>query len=291
MAWRHLVITQPSKLSYKNNQLLIQINADTQQLPLSDIHTIVVSTTRAVVTTYLLQKIIENNIKIIFCDQNHDPCAELDGFYQNVNRNQNIQKQFEWSQESKDILWDAIVRAKLIGEAIHFKSVNGEADDLVNEVNKIEFADTSNREAVVAKKYFVGLFGKDFTRQQDNDINAALNYGYSILLSCFNREVVGQGYLTQLGIHHSSVKNDFNLSSDLMEPFRPFVDRIVKKYENVEFSELVKYELIDVLNQEVVYDGKKMYLENLISVFVRESVGFLNGSSEMPKFLESQNAG
>ena len=224
MAWRHLVITQPSKLSYKNNQLLIQINADTQQLPLSDIHTIVVSTTRAVVTTYLLQKIIENNIKIIFCDQNHDPCAELDGFYQNVNRNQNIQKQFEWSQEIKDILWDAIVRAKLIGEAIHFKSVNGEADDLVNEINKIEFADTSNREAVVAKKYFVGLFGKDFTRQQDNDINAALNYGYSILLSCFNREVVGQGYLTQLGIHHSSVKNDFNLSSDLMEPFRPFVD-------------------------------------------------------------------
>ena len=93
----------------------------------------------------------------------------------------------------------------------------------------MKFYDSTNREGHAAKVYFNALFGKDFTRDKDCPINAALNYGYSIILSCFNREIVCSGYLTQLGLFHENMFNHYNLSCDLMEPFRPLVDITVKK--------------------------------------------------------------
>lgn len=291
MAWRHLVITQPAKLSYKNKQLLVQIKTDIHQIPLCDVHTIVVATTRAVVTTYLMAKIVENNIKIIFCDENRNPTAELNGYYQNVKRNENVTKQIAWQQDKKDEIWDALIQAKLTSNIAFLQSLHLDTTDIETELAKMEYSDTTNREAVVAKKYFNKLFCANFVRQNDDNLNAALNYGYSILLSCFNREIAAQGYLTQLGVHHHSVKNDFNLASDLMEPFRVFVDAIVKKHEQDEFNDLVKFDLIDVLNVEVEYDHKKMYLENLIRDFVKESCNYLNQEAKIPSFLVQQDAG
>lgn len=79
-----------------------------------------------------------------------------------------------------------------------------------------------------AKVYFNALFGMDFTRTEESSINAALNYGYGILLSAFNREIVLNGYITQLGLFHNNMFNQFNLGSDLMEPFRTIVDQKVR---------------------------------------------------------------
>ena len=89
----------------------------------------------------------------------------------------------------------------------------------------------TNREGHAVKVYFNALFGNGFSRTLDCFENAALNYGYSILLSCFTREIVCNGYLTLIGLFHDSQDNPFNLASDLMEPFRPIVDRIVLKME------------------------------------------------------------
>ena len=74
-----------------------------------------------------------------------------------------------------------------------------EADLLYQYINEIEFGDVTNREGHAAKVYFNALFGMDFTRSAENVTNAALNYGYSLLLSTFNRCVVANGYITQLG--------------------------------------------------------------------------------------------
>ncbi len=291
MAFRHIVVSQAAKLSYKNRHLIIQINAETNQFPLEDIHTIVVSTTRAVVTTYLLSKLIEYNVKIVFCDPDHNPCGELGGYFQNVNRNVSISNQIAWNDGDKVQLWDALVRAKIESEIMFAHSLGQDTTDMETELGKIEFGDSTNREAVVARKYFTTVFGPDFTRDQDNAINAGMNYGYSVLLSCFNQEIEAQGYLTQLGIHHKSVKNDFNLSSDLMEPFRTLVDLIVYQHKNQEFDDLFKYDLIDVLNMKIEYDGKSTYLENVIYDLVRESVSYLNGSQVLPKYLVNEYAG
>lgn len=101
-----------------------------------------------------------------------------------------------------------------------------EAKLLRKYIEEIEYGDATNREGHAAKVYFNALFGMDFTRTEENSINAALNYGYGILLSAFNREIVMNGYITQIGLFHNNMFNQFNLGSDLMEPFRSLlIDR------------------------------------------------------------------
>lgn len=95
-------------------------------------------------------------------------------------------------------------------------------------ITQIEFGDATNREGHAAKVYFNALFGLDFTRSAENSINSALNYGYSLLLSTCARETALNGYITQIGLFHDNIFNQFNLASDLMEPFRPIVDNLVK---------------------------------------------------------------
>ena len=82
----------------------------------------------------------------------------------------------------------------------------------------------------------------DFTRTTDCSVNSALNYGYSIILSAFTREITANGYITQLGLFHDNMFNQFNLASDLMEPFRVLVDKEVleMKFEEFEVDEKTK---------------------------------------------------
>ena len=117
------------------------------------------------------------------------------------------------------------------------------------------FFDQTNREGHAAKVYFNRLFGKNFSREYECDINSALDYGYAILLSVFNREVVINGYITQLGIKHINEYNQFNLSCDIMEPFRVIVDWYV--YNNRE----------RMFNHKVEMNDKELYLSNAIKLY------------------------
>ena len=109
----------------------------------------------------------------------------------------------------------------------------------------------------------------DFFRSQDNYINAALNYGYGILLSAFSREVICNGYCTQFGIFHDNIFNPLNLACDLMEPFRPFVDYIVHKMNPTQFEHDEKVLLVQVLNRQVQIAGKQQYLLNAIRIYTK----------------------
>ena len=144
-----------------------------------------------------------------------------------------------------------------------------EAELLQGYLEEITYGDATNREGHAAKVYFNALFGKDFTRTDDLLINAALNYGYSILLSAFNREIVLNGYLTQLGLFHDNMFNQFNLASDLMEPFRPLVDRMVLQMTLVEFEHLQKMELVNLLNKEVIINDRCEFISNAIKIYCK----------------------
>lgn len=109
----------------------------------------------------------------------------------------------------------------------------------------------------------------DFTRTEDNFVNAALNYGYSIILSAFTREVVANGYITQLGLFHDNMFNQFNLASDLMEPFRILVDREVIGMKLLQFEHEEKMQLVNILNQEIQIDGKTQYVNNAIKIYCK----------------------
>ena len=140
----------------------------------------------------------------------------------------------------------------------------------------VQANDITNREGHAAKVYFNTLFGKEFSRSDENVTNAALNYGYSLLLSSFNREVVAAGYITQIGIHHDNMFNRFNLSCDLMEPFRPFVDRKVLELKPQKFEQQEKLELVNLLNQYVSFEGNKQYMNNALRLYAHSVFNALN---------------
>lgn len=136
--------------------------------------------------------------------------------------------------------------------------------------------DVTNREGHAAKVYFNALFGKDFTRTEECPINAALNYGYALILSCFNREIVSNGYITQMGLFHDNMFNPYNLSSDFMEPYRVVVDRMVRGRRWEKFESEEKHEMLQVLNQEVILERKKECVINAIKIYTKSVFDALN---------------
>lgn len=279
MGWRSVIISQHAKLSYTSHLMVVQTKDGINQVPIEDIQLLLVSTTQAVITAALLSELAKQNAKVIFVNKNMQPCCELVNNYPNNRALDLLQKQFTWDQRKKEILWTKVVYEKISNQIQVLKVYDHDVTEINEELAKLEVNDISNREAVVARKYFPLLFENDkFSRRTGQAVNAALDYGYSILLSMFNREIVERGYLTQLGIHHRSNENQFNLGSDLMEPFRPVIDYWVANQNFTELTPDVKYGLVDALNVEITYCGQHMLLRNALSKYVGDCLKYLDGS-------------
>lgn len=123
----------------------------------------------------------------------------------------------------------------------------------------------------------------NFVRNDKDNINAALNYGYAILLSMINKEVVSNGYLTQLGIHHRNEFNEFNLTCDLMEPFRVIIDSFVYYNQDREFNTNYKLDIINIFNTTYKYQDKKYVLKDVIKMFVKNT---LNAIDELDNYKD-----
>ena len=184
-----------------------------------------------------------------------------------------IKEQIAWNEENKKLAWTRIVYEKILRQSKLLRLLEKDGyDKLENYLLELEFDDASNREGHAAKVYFSSLFGKDFYRDNKDPINAALDYGYSLILSSVNKEVITAGFLTQLGISHCNEFNEYNLSCDLMEPFRPLIDEIVYKMNLKGFSRTDKYKLLEIFNLQVSLDGAKYYLPNAISDYVKSAL-------------------
>ena len=237
-----------------------------------------IENTAVSITGCLISELIQKKIKVIFCDEKRNPTGELISIYGSHDCSAKIRKQIEWGNDIKAYIWTEIVSEKIRNQQIFLDELGKyeECSLLKKYVSEIEFNDESNREGHAAKVYFNALFGKDFTRSKDCTINAALNYGYSIILSAFNRECTMNGYLTQLGLFHNNMFNFFNLSCDLMEPFRILVDRKVveEKYGIFEVEE--KRQLIGILNQTVIINNSTQYVSNAIKIYCKSIFDAIN---------------
>lgn len=281
MGWRSVIVTQHAKLSYTSHLMVVQTNDGINQIPIDDIELLLVSTTQAVITTALLSELAKREVKVIFVDNKQQPVCESVSYYPNNRSAELIEKEFNWTQSCKEILWTKIVAAKIINQLQVLNVYGHNISSLTDELNQLEINDATNREAVVARKYFPLLFKNNkFSRRSMSAVNDALNYGYSILLSMVNRSIVAKGYLTCLGIHHRSNANQFNLGSDLMEPFRPVIDYWVANQNFVELTPDVKYGLVDSMNLEIIFNGQKMLLRNAINLYVSQCLNYLNGESK-----------
>ena len=225
MSFRTVIITKQAKISYKNRFLVVKQDIDEAYIHLSEIDTIIVDSISVSISAYLLKELADNKINIIFCDEKHNPFGELQPFYSRHNSSKKILVQTKWTSKDKDQLWSLIVKNKIKNQANLLKKIKSKQSSLVKSyVEEVGIGDKTNREGHAAKVYFNALFGKNFTRGDGSNIDSALNYGYAVLLSTVSKEIVNNGYLTQLGIHHKNEFNPYNLSCDLMESFRIIID-------------------------------------------------------------------
>ena len=270
MSWRTVVISKPAKLDLRLGFMVVRSSDDTVKIHISEISVVIIETTMCSVTTALISELVKNKIKVIFCDEKQNPHAELLSLYGCHDSSLKIKRQIQWESLNKQSVWTEIVAQKIKKQAENLSHFGLKEAELLHEyLQQLEFNDASNREGHAAKVYFNALFGKSFTRSDDTPVNAALNYGYSILLSCFNREVVNNGYLTQLGLFHDNMFNPFNLSCDLMEPFRPIVDRFVKNADVHAFATTETRQILSLLQSEMMIDGRKQLLTAAIKIYTK----------------------
>ena len=197
MSWRTVVVTGNAKLDYKMDYLVVRKAEATTRIFIGEIGLLIIESTAVSLTTMLLSELIKHKIKVVFCDEKHNPQSELISYYGSHDTSAKIRTQIQWTREVKENVWTEIVAEKVKQQSEHLKKceLKVPADMLKQYIEEMELGDKTNREGHAAKVYFNALFGIDFSRSKDCAINAALNYGYGILLSCFNREVIANGYV------------------------------------------------------------------------------------------------
>lgn len=257
---------------------MVRKEDDAAKVHLSEITTIVLQTNQVFISAYLLSELAKAKISLVASDEKHNPIGQYLPLYGAHNTSKRIGEQLDWGEPIKKRVWQRVVRDKIAHQSrvLNARASEPEGKMLARLVEEVRSGDTTNREAHAARVYFPALFGLGFCREADVPVNAALNYGYGILLSAVNREIVSRGYLTQCGICHRSEFNQFNLSCDLMEPFRPIVDRLVFDNIDGDFTKEDKRLLVDMLNQHVRYRDGSYRVGSVISLYVQDCLNALN---------------
>ena len=253
------------------------------KIPLKDIGSIILEDNRTSVTVKLMNKIIEYNILLIFCDDKYNPKTMVYPWGGYFRQSKVVEEQINWDINLKKVLWKEIVKIKLENQKEILKKLN-KNKEVIKLIEKYQSEvvedDIENREGLGAKIYFRELFGEEFIRGKNDVVNSALNYGYTIFNSKISRIIASKGLLPYLGIHHKNEYNQFNLSSDIIEVFRPIVDYYI--YLNIKdaeyFSREDRIELINLLNakleynsyMETTYNVMEKYIEYIIDFFKTE---------------------
>ena len=223
------------------------------QVSLDDIDIVIVENQQTTITSALLSNMAQANISVIFVDDKFVPSCISIGLYKNSRTTKIQRSQVAIKKPRLYRLWRDIVYAKILNQGDVLNTVKDD-DYLYYLLKKINSGDKNNVEAVGAAYYFKELFGKDFCRSDiEDNRNIALNYGYSILRSSIARHIVAYGLNPSFGMWHSSELNAFNLADDLIEPFRPIIDKYVLNHINkdIEISSSHKQDLVGLLYAKV----------------------------------------
>lgn len=279
MSWRTVIVSNISKLDYKMGYMVVRSSEGiTQRILLDEIGILLIENPAVSFTGCLIEQLNDKKIRVIFCDSNRNPIAELAPYQGSHDSSSKIRLQCSWPSDIKNTIWEEIVAEKIRKQSEFLREITKieEADLLASYVGNIKEADSTNREGFAAKVYFNALFGKGFSRSQSNVINASLNYGYSIILSAINREITANGYITQLGIFHDNIHNHFNLGCDFMEPYRILVDRKVYNSNYEDFGVKEKHEMWSLLEERVYINESRQIVRNAIKIYVKSLFDSIN---------------
>lgn len=279
MGFRTVVVNSRCKLEFRLNFLIIR-SENEKRIFINEINTLIVQSTAVSLTVALLSELIHNNVKVIFCDEKCNPLAELLPYYGAHNTSKKIKTQIRWKNDAKGKVWKTLIRKKILNQAEVLRTLEyvSEAELLESYIAEVMDGDVTNREGHAAKVYFNCILPNGSTRRNSDFINGCLNYGYAVLLSAINREIVASGYVTQLGIWHDNEFNEFNLGSDLIEPLRTVVDQTAINIS--ENDKLYKRKMANVLNYETIYADKQTTLDVAVRLYVKSVLSSLETNDE-----------
>lgn len=277
MGFRTVIVNSRAKLEFRLNFMIVR-GENEKRIFIDEINTLIVQSTAVSLTAALLSELVRSGVKVVFCDEKFNPCSELVPYYGAHNTSKRYKIQMQWRDETKDEIWRLIIAQKITNQKNYLqkRGFSAEAELIGSYIPDILPGDTTNREGHSAKVYFNCLMPCGVSRRDGGFVNGCLNYGYAVLLSCFNREIVASGYLTQFGIWHDNEFNQFNLSSDLMEPFRTIVDEVA--FSLPEGDKEFKRTMADILNFQISIDGKTTTLDLAVRTYVRSVLNALEAS-------------
>lgn len=266
MIKRTLYFANPAYLKTANEQLIIEMqdSGETKQAPIEDIGLLILDHQQITLTQALIAKLLANNVALITCDNTHHPTGLMLNLDGHTLQSQKFQAQLEASEPLKKQLWQQTVMAKIRNQAAVLALQSEDNKLLVNYAKEVKSGDSENHEAKAAAFYWKRVFPDflEFKRERYGlPPNNLLNYGYAILRAAVARSLVGSGLLPTLGIFHRNQYNAYCLADDIMEPYRPFVDKVVCEIVrmNGQFLDMtpnMKKQLLQVPAMDVRLDGK-----------------------------------
>lgn len=230
MAWRGLHISNPARLTHRSRQIVVDPEEGDEALtfPIEDIAWIILDTPQVSVSGSLLSALAENGVAMVVPDAKHHPAGMLMSFHQHHAQAAIAHAQIGMSQPLKKRLWQKLVSAKIENQAAVLRGIGSDhATALSAMAGRVGSGDPDNLEAQAARAYWQRLF-EGFRRHDEDRRNGLLNYGYAVVRAALARSCAASGLLPAFGIHHRSRTNPFNLVDDLIEPFRPVVDRMAR---------------------------------------------------------------
>lgn len=260
--WRTLVIRSPVALSLRDDTLLMTGEGRECAVPLMQLQAILICTARADLSSGLIARLAQEHIRLTFCDEKFRPCCQSMPLNLNAEAPGFLMDQIEWPEKRRATVWERIVRDKINSQIALLEFFGLQVSPLLRQyAAQIQPGDPTNREGQAARLYFNALFGTEYARRQESDITAAQNYGYTILYTAISQMLAMHGYNTALGIHHANRGNPWNLSCDLVEPFRVFADKLIYENRTRQLDWSYRRELISLPYAECTYDGKETTLQ------------------------------
>lgn len=298
MIKRTLYFGNPAYLSLRLKQLVIKLpqkddgdlptgKDDIRTIPIEDIGVVILDNKRITITQGLVEELLENNCAIVTCDSRHLPTGLLLPLSGNSIQTERFRYQIDASLPLKKQLWQQTIEAKIRNQAAILKYATGEEHrNMYVWAGSVRSGDVENMESRAAVYYWKTIFpdNPDFVRGKDGEMpNALLNYGYAILRAIVARALVGSGLLPTLGIHHHNRYNAYCLADDIMEPYRPYVDKIIIDRINtediLELTSETKVKLLNIPVTEVVINGRRSPLMLAVSQTTSSLVKCFRGES------------
>jgi CRISPR-associated protein Cas1 len=266
MAWRGIHLSRPAYLCLENRALRLEFRDETGgsfRIALEDLSYLILDTAEVSLSGTLLSALSEASVMVLGTDRTHTPCwvaLPWTGFYK---QGETVRIQIDSTLPQRKQLWSHIVRTKLHAQArcLFTQGLAG-GDHLLALADRVRSGDPDNVEARAARHYWKCLFPeREFLRHADDLPNALLNYGYALLRAALARNLCALGFIPQLGIHHKSLTNAYNLADDLIEPYRPLADHFARETlgdspSDSPFETDHRRSIVRLLEANVILDGE-----------------------------------